>query len=89
MTSYILLEGGTDRLLEEDGTSILVLEDHTAGGGNPVTIDLTPATGTGAAVALTPSGGAVSVSLTPATGTGAAIATVEGCRSGQCQHRSY
>lgn len=34
MASYILLEGGTDRLLEEDGSSILVLEDHTSGAQN-------------------------------------------------------
>ena len=33
MTSYILLEGGADKLLEEDGTSVLVLEDHVAAGG--------------------------------------------------------
>lgn len=33
MTSYILLEGGTDKLLEEDGSSVLVLEDHTAASG--------------------------------------------------------
>lgn len=33
MTSYILLEGG-GKLLQEDGSSALVLEDHTAGGAS-------------------------------------------------------
>lgn len=76
MTSYILLEGGTDKLLEEDGTSVLVLEDHTSGVTGTIAVTLANITasisGTHTPPAVT---GTISVTLANVTSSISGTAT--------------
>lgn len=69
MTSYILLEGGTDKLLEEDGSSFLVLEDHTSGVAGTIAVTLANVTSSISGTVTPPAvTGTISVTLANITG---------------------